>query len=90
MLGYGVVHRPKGPISGSLSGVGEVPEKLEPPIGFELMAYGLRNPRCTQRFQEVRVPNDQSCPLERIEQLIDELRKLAKCCPTCAKRPTGN
>ena len=40
------------------------------------MTYGLRNPRCTQCFQEVRVPVDQSCPFERIEELIEELEKL--------------
>jgi hypothetical protein len=32
---------------------------------------------------------DQSCPVERIEELIDELRTLAKCCPKCPKRPSG-
>ena len=55
---------------------------------FELMAYGLRNPRCTQCFQEVRVPVDQCCPLERIEELIEELEKLIRRCPKCLKCPT--
>jgi len=53
---------------------------------LELMTYGLRNPRCTQCFQEVRVPVDQSCPFERIEELIKELEKLVRRCPNC---PTG-
>jgi hypothetical protein len=61
----------------------QVPEKMEPPIRVELMTYGLRNPRCTQCFQEVRVPVDQSCPLKRIEELIEELDKLIGRCPTC-------
>jgi hypothetical protein len=61
----------------------------EPPRRFELRAYGLRNPRCTQCFQEVRVAVDQSCPFERIEKLIAALWKLAKCCPRCPKCPTG-
>jgi hypothetical protein len=56
---------------------------------FELMAYGLRNPRCTQCFRGVRVPNDQSCPFERIEELIKELEKLAKYRPKCPKGFTG-
>jgi len=56
----------------------QVPEKTEPPIRVELMTYGLRNPRCTQCFQEVRVPVDQSCPFERIEELIEELEKLIR------------
>jgi len=55
---------------------------------LELMAYGLRNPRCTQCFREVRVAIDQSCPLERIEELLEELEKLIRRCPTCPKRPT--
>ncbi|MBT8453680.1 MAG: tyrosine-type recombinase/integrase [Deltaproteobacteria bacterium] len=63
----------------------QVPEKMEPPIRVELMTYGLRTPRCSQCFQEVRVPSDQSCPLERIEELIKELEKLIRRCP---KRPT--
>jgi len=29
------------------------------------------------------VPVDQSCPFERIAQLIKELEKLISCCPTC-------
>ena len=60
-------------------------ERTEPPIRVELMTYGLRNPRCTQCFREVRVAVDQSCPFERIEELIEELRKLAECCPKCPK-----
>ena len=52
------------------------------------MTYGLRNPRCTQCFHEVRGPVDQSCPFERIEELIEELAKLIRRCPTCRKRPT--
>ena len=60
----------------------------EPPIRVELMTYGLRNPRCTQCFQEVRVPSDQSCPFERIAELIKELEKLIGRCPTCSKCPT--
>ena len=52
------------------------------------MTYGLRNPRCSQCFQGVRVPNDQSCPLERIEELITELEKLIRRCPECLKCPT--
>jgi len=62
---------------------------MEPPIRVELMTYGLRNPRCSQCFQEVRVPSDQSCPFERIEELIDELEKLISCCPRCPKCPAG-
>ena len=27
------------------------------------------------------MPNDQSCPLERIEELIQELHALVRCCP---------
>ncbi len=61
----------------------QVPEKTEPPIRVELMTYGLRNPRCTQCFRGVRGAVDQSCPLERIAQLIKELEKLISCCPKC-------
>jgi len=63
----------------------QVPEKMEPPTRVELVTYGLRNPRCTQCFQEVRVPVDQSCPFERIEELIRELQELIKYCPRCPK-----
>jgi hypothetical protein len=70
-------------------GTVQLPETTEPPIGFEPTTYGLRNPRCTQYFQEVRVPVDQSCPLERIEELIKELQELVKCCPKCPRCPTG-
>ena len=35
------------------------------------------------------LPSDQSCPLERIEALIKDLEKLAKCCPKCPKGLTG-
>jgi len=72
------------PISPSM----QVPEKMEPPIRVELMTYGLRNPKCTQCFQGVRVPVDQSCPFERIEELIEELEKLIRRCPTCRNCPT--
>jgi uncharacterized protein with PIN domain len=65
--------------------VAQVNALLEPPIRIELMTYGLRSPRCTQCFQEVRVPSDQSCPFERIEELIKELEKLISRCPTCRK-----
>ncbi|MGB5312243.1 MAG: hypothetical protein WBN38_09245, partial [Polyangiales bacterium] len=67
----------------------QVPEKTEPPIRIELMTYGLRITRCTQCFQEARGPVDQSCPFERIEELIRELEKLAKCRPKCPKGLTG-
>ncbi len=68
---------------------GEFPLRLsEPPIRVELRTYGLRNPRCRQCFQEVRVPVDQPCPLERIAVLVEELEKLIRRCPTCPTCPT--
>ena len=67
----------------------QMPEKMEPPIRIEPTTYGLPNPRCTQCFQQARVAVDQSCPFERIEQLIEELEKLIHRGPKCSKRPSG-
>ena len=60
----------------------------EPPIGFEPTTYGLRNPRCTQCFQEVRAHVDQACPLERIQGLIKELEELVSRCHKRSQRRT--
>jgi hypothetical protein len=58
-------------------------------MGDPVAIYEDGTVRCTQYFQEVRVPVDQSCPLERIEELIKELQELVKCCPKCPRCPTG-
>jgi len=34
------------------------------------------------------VPFDQSCPFERIEELVKELQKLVRRCRTCPNCPT--
>jgi hypothetical protein len=69
-----------------------VSENTEPPIGFEpRYAPLLRSPTVYETlgalnaFKRLGGPSDQSCPFERVEELIKDLQELIKYCPRYPK-----